>query len=249
MKIENIIAYFEQTAPLSSAEKWDNVGLLCGSKKQEITKVLLALDITSDVVREAREKGCELILSHHPVIFDPLRSIEPDSAIALLIKYDIAALCLHTNLDKAENGVNTALAQALSLQNTALYPDEFLCVGDLPSPMSAEIFARYLKEKLHAPSVRFTNADGLIQSVAVSSGGGGEGVELCEKYRFDAFVTGELKHHQYIYANEKGIAAFDAGHFPSEDVVIAPLREALTEAFPETAFLISEKSVCPYRAV
>lgn len=249
MKTENIIAYFEQTAPLSSAESWDNTGLLCGDRSKEVKKVLLALDITTDVVREAKEKQCGLILSHHPVIFDPLRRIAPDSAIALLIKYDIAALCLHTNLDKAENGVNTALAEALGLRDTLLFPDEFLCTGVLSSPLSAEAFARLIKERLDAPSVRFTDTDKPILSVAVSSGGGGEGVELFEKYRFDAFVTGELKHHQYLYAGEHGIAAFDAGHFSSENVIVKPLQEALTREFPETEFLVSEACRCPYRAV
>ena len=249
MKIESILAYFERVAPLSSAEEWDNVGLLCGSKEREITNVLLALDITSDVVREAKEKGCELILSHHPVIFDPLRCIEPDSAVELLIKYDIAALCLHTNLDKAENGVNTALAKALALQDTALYPDDFLCVGTLSAPMTAEDFAQYIKAKLGAPSVRFTENGKPVCTVAVSSGGGGDGVELWEKYRFDAFLTGELKHHQYLFAKEHGIAAFDAGHFSSENVVIEPLKQALQKEFPEIHFMKSETCECPYRAV
>ncbi|MBQ3416271.1 MAG: Nif3-like dinuclear metal center hexameric protein [Ruminococcus sp.] len=249
MKIEPILAYFESVAPLSSAEEWDNVGLLCGSKDNEVTKVLLALDITSDVVREAKEKGCELILSHHPVIFDPLRRIEPDSAVELLIKYDIAALCLHTNLDKAENGVNTALAKALSLQDTALYSDDFLCIGTLLSPMTAEAFAQYIKAHIGSPSVRFTETGKPVYTVAVSSGGGGEGVELWEKYRFDAFVTGEIKHHQYLFAKEHGIAAFDAGHFSTEDVVIEPLKKALQTEFSDIRFMKSERCECPYRAV
>lgn len=249
MKISNILAYFEKTAPLSTAEDWDNAGLLCGAKEQEVERVLLALDITTDAAEEAREKGCGLILSHHPVIFDPLSRIEPGSAVALLIKYDIAALCLHTNLDKAENGVNTALANALALRDAALYPDEFLCVGKLCREMSAEGFARYLKEKLDAPSVRFTETDKPIRTVALSSGGGGEGVDLYEKYRFDAFVTGELKHHQYLYAKEHGIAAYDAGHFSTENVVVAPLANSLRNEFPSTEFLISESCGCPYEAV
>lgn len=249
MKIEHILAYFEKVAPLSSAEEWDNVGLLCGAKEREVTKVLLSLDITSDVVREAADSGCRLILSHHPVIFDPLRRIEPNSAVELLIKYDIAALCLHTNLDKAENGVNTALAQALSLQDTVLYPDDFLCVGTLSSAISEEEFAQYIKERIGAPSVRFTETGKPVCTVAVSSGGGGEGVELYEQYCFDAFVTGELKHHQYLFAKEHGVAAFDAGHFSTEDVVIEPLKQTLQKEFPDIHFIKSESCVCPYRAV
>lgn len=249
MKIKTIIEYFEKTAPLCLAESWDNTGLLCGDWEKDVKKILLALDVTTDVVREAKKKGAGLIIAHHPVIFDPLRRIEPGSAVALLIQYDIAALCLHTNLDRAENGVNTALANALKLLDRELFPEDFICVGSLSSPMSAEAFALYIKEKLQAPSVRFSDHKDPIRRVAVSSGGGGEGVELYEKYRFDAFVTGELKHHQYIYAAEHGVCAFDAGHFPSENVVIAPLAKSLCDAFPETGFIVSEACVCPYRAV
>lgn len=249
MKIQDILLYLERIAPLSAAEEWDNSGLLTGDKEKAVTRVLLSLDITPEVVREAKEKGCELIVSHHPVIFDPLRRIEPGTAVALLVKNDIAAICMHTNLDRAEKGVNACLAQALSLKETTLYPEEFLCVGKPDHPMTAKDFARLIKEKLGAPSVRFTDSEKLIETVAVSSGGGGEGVALYEKFGFDAFVTGELKHHLYLYAKEHGIAAFDAGHFSTEDVVTEPLRQTLSERFPEDEFFKSETCGCPYTAI
>ena len=247
MKLNKIITYTQIIAQYGTAEEWDNVGLLAGSSDTEISRVLLALDITPDVVREAHEKGAQLILSHHPVIFAPLYTLTPGSAAYLLAKYDIAALCLHTNLDRAEQGVNVNLAEALGLKNTAFYPDDFLLVGEPEHACSAEEYAAVIKDRLNAPSVRFT--DGSVTRVAVSSGGGGEGVELCGKYGFDAFVTGEIKHHHYLFAKEKGIAAFDAGHFPTEDVVIRPLCRLLSQGFPEVEFLVSEASVCPYRAV
>ena len=247
MKLSSIIAFAQQIAPFESAAEWDNVGLLVGSPEWEIDRVLLALDITPDVVREAHQKGARLIVSHHPVIFSPLHTLRPDHAEYLLVKYDVAALCLHTNLDRAEQGVNTALGAALELKNTTFYPEDYLLVGEPAEPCSAEAYAAFLKDKLHAPSVRFT--DGEVTRVAVSSGGGGEGVELAEKYGFDAFVTGELKHHQYLYAKQHGIAAFDAGHFSTEDVVIAPLKDLFAAKFPEVDFIISETNPCPYRAV
>ena len=247
MKLSSIIAFAQQIAPFESAAEWDNVGLLVGSPDREIDRVLLALDITPDVVREAHEIGARLIVSHHPVIFSPLHTLDPDQAEYLLAKYDIAALCLHTNLDRAEQGVNTALGAALGLKNTTLYPEDYLLVGEPAEPCSAEAFAAFVKEKLHAPSVRFT--EGEVTRVAVSSGGGGEGVELAAKYGFDAFVTGELKHHQYLYAKQHRIAAFDAGHFSTEDVVIAPLRDLFAAKFPEVDFIISKTNPCPYRAV
>ncbi len=247
MKINEIISFADEIAPFDTAEEWDNVGLLVGSESTDIKRVLLALDITIGVVEEAREKDCGLIVSHHPVIFSPIGSISPDSAVYKLIKYGIAALCLHTDLDRAENGVNTALADALGLKNAVLYPEDFMVVGDTENTYTADDYAAVIKERLNAPSVRYTS--GKVSKVAVSSGGGGEGVELAEKYGFDAFVTGELKHHQYIFAVENGIAAFDAGHFPTEDVVIKPLCDMFRKKFPDAEFIISQSSACPYKSV
>lgn len=247
MKVNNIIEYTEKIAPFDAAAEWDNVGLLVGDKNAEISRVLLALDITPEVVKEAKEKGAGLIVSHHPVIFSPISALKPDAAEYLLAKYDIAALCLHTNLDRAEQGVNVALGNALGLKNTVFYPDDFLLVGEPETPCDADAYAELVKEKLRAPSVRYT--DGKVRRAAVSSGGGGEGVELYKKYGFDAFVTGEMKHHQYLYAQAHGIAAFDAGHFSTEDVVIKPLCDMLKKEFPDAEFLTSDKCVCPYKAI
>ena len=247
MKLSNIIEFAQSIAPFDTAEEWDNVGLLTGSPAWEVQRVLLALDITPAVVEEAREKGAQLIISHHPVIFSPLRSLCPDDAGYLLAKYDIAALCLHTNLDRAEQGVNTALGAALGLKNITLYPEDFILVGEPETPCDAQTFAAFIKERLQAPSVRFTA--GKVSCVAVSSGGGGEGAQLYQKYGFDAFVTGELKHHQYHFAVQRGIAAFDAGHYPTENVVIAPLRDCFSKRFPDIDFLIADSDPCPYQAI
>ena len=247
MKLNDILEYSRALAPFETAEEWDNVGLLVGSEDTEIDRVLLALDVTPAVVREAHEKSAALIISHHPVIFRPLSAICADSAEYLLIKYGIAALCLHTNLDRAENGVNTALGKALGLQDTELFPEQFLLVGETCREYTAAEFATHIKESLNAPSVRFT--EGKVSKIAISSGGGGEGVELALEHGCDAFVTGELKHHQYLYAAEHGIAAFDAGHFSTEDVVIPQLKAMLEQRFPDGEWLISESSRCPYKAV
>ena len=247
MKINDIVGFAEAIAPFGTADEWDNIGLLAGSGDAEVSDVLLALDITADVVNEAKEKGAQLIISHHPVIFEPLRNIEPGTAPYLLAKYDIAALCLHTNLDRAQLGVNTQLAKALGLKNTTLYPDDYIMVGEPEKTMTADGFAAFIKERLGAPSIRYT--DGSVSLVAVSSGGGGGGVELYREYGFDAFVTGEMKHHNFNFAVERGIAAFDAGHYPTENVVIKPLRDMLAERFPSVRFGISERYGCPYKSL
>lgn len=244
--IRQIEEFCKTIAPYSLAAEWDNVGLLVGADDREIEKVLLALDITPEAVEEARALGAGLIVSHHPVIFDPLHSLKPDNAVYLLAKYGVGALCLHTNLDRADQGVNVGLAKAIGLKNTAFYPEDFLLVGEPETPTDAAAFASTIKEKLNAPSVRYT--PGKVTKVAVSSGGGGDGVELAEKYGFDAFVTGEMKHHQYLWAVSHGIAAFDAGHFSTENIVIEPLRNLLAKEFPEVEFTVSDQH-CPYAAV
>ena len=120
---------------------------------------------------------------------------------------------MHTNLDIAEDGgVNTELAKALKLQNTVLYQDDFLCVGELTKEMSCDDFAIFVKEHLNCKGVKYTKSND-IKTVAVSSGGGGEAVLLNGKYHFDALVTGEMKHHLFLYAQEEKICAVEAGHF------------------------------------
>lgn len=245
--IKDIIEYTNRIAPYDTAAAWDNVGLQVGSPEARVSRVLLALDITPEVIREAQSIGAELIISHHPVIFDPLTSLAPDDAAYMLAASGISALCLHTNLDRAQEGVNVALGKALGLKNTVFYPEDFLLIGEPERAASSDEYAALIKERLNAPSIRYTK--GQVSRVAVSSGGGGEGVELSAAYAFDAFVTGEMKHHQFLYAASHGIAAFDAGHFPTEDVVIAPLRDMLTVAFPDLSCAVSTALSCPYKAI
>ncbi len=244
--IRTIEEFCKTIAPYGSADEWDNVGLLIGADNAAVAKVLITLDITPEAAEEAHEIGAKLIISHHPVIFEPLRELAPDNAVYLLAKYGIAALCLHTNLDRASQGVNVALADVLGLKNTAFFPEDYLLVGEPDKPTDAESFAAFVKERLGAPSVRYT--DGTVSKVAVSSGGGGGGVELAKQYGFDAFVTGEMKHHHYLWAVSHCVAAFDAGHFSTENVVIEPLRALLAAEFPEVEFVVG-KAVCPYRAI
>ena len=235
-KVLDIINFTETFAPLNTQCEWDNSGLLVGNKDTEVKKVLLCLDITHAVVEEAKNLGCELIISHHPVIFSPLSHIDTHDVCYHLIRENIAALCLHTNLDRAQNiGVNVELAKALSLQNPTLYPEEFLCVGELTHEMNSDEFASFVKEALNCRGVRYTKKD-KIKKVAVSSGGGGEAVFLKNKYDFDALVTGEIKHHLFLFASENELCAVEAGHFNTEDVVIAELVKNLAEKFPQLSF-------------
>ncbi len=240
-----IFEFLNSFAPVSTQCEWDNSGLLVKASKNDVKKVLLCLDITNDVVKEAVKIGAQLIISHHPIIFSPLKRIDCDSTVASLIKNDISAICMHTNLDIAEEcGVNTELAKALELKSTTLYQDDFLCVGELTKEMSCDDFAEYVKEHLNCKGVKYTKSDS-IKTVAVSSGGGGEAVLLHDKYRFDALVTGEMKHHLFLFAQEEKICVVEAGHYHTEDVVINPLKNKLSENFPQVEFVKSETLIDP----
>lgn len=248
--VKDILAFTETFAPLETAADFDNCGMLVGNKEQEVKKALLALDITKDVVNEANEKGAQLIISHHPVIFNPIKSLDADSIPFLLAKYGITALCLHTNLDIAENsGVNVCLANALNLSEQTLFPEDFLLTGKLPSPMTAKEFAAYVKERLGAPFVAYTPTDRAIETVGICSGAGGDFYALAKKKGADAFLTGEAKHHEYLEAAASDVSLVTAGHFHTEDVVITPLKDKLLGEFPDVEFIKSKTCKNPFCCV
>lgn len=245
-KICDIVNFCEEFAPFDTAASFDNVGLLVGSEKTEITKALLALDITKEVIEEAKEKGAELIISHHPVIFTPLKSMSSNSLPYLLAKNSLSALCLHTNLDIAVNtGVNLCLAEALELTNITFYEGEFLVSGTLEKEMSAEDFAKFAKEKLGAKAVTCTLKENMVKTVFMCSGAGGSEFMKAVELGADVFITGEAHHHNYLESIHENVPLIVAGHFETEDVVITPLKDKLQKEFKDVEFIKSEKLNSP----
>lgn len=240
--VREILDFFEEFAPVGTAMDFDNCGLLVGNPDIEIRRVLVSLDITSEVIREAEEKGCELIISHHPVIFSPLKRLSGSDPAYLLAKSGIAAVCMHTNLDLSEKfGVNTCLADAVGIRNVRLAEGgECLFIGELENEVNAAEFARGVKTALDCEGLRFTDPGRMIKTVAVSSGSGGSNVFDAAALGADALVVGEIKHHEINAANALGLCVVDAGHFKSEDVVILPLVKKLSEKFPAVEFSKSE---------
>lgn len=237
-KIKDITDFFETFAPVDTAMDFDNVGLLVGDKNAAVNKVLLALDITAEVVFEAEKLGCELIISHHPVIFSPLKRLCKDSVPYLLAEKNIAALCMHTNLDLSEKfGVNTCLAKAVGVNNPILSEQgECLFLGQLESEMSMQDFVSKAKVALGCEGMRYTDVKKVVKDIAVSSGSGGSNVFAAAQIGADVIITGEIKHHEINAANELGINIVDVGHFKSEDIVILPLLHKLSEQFSEIIF-------------
>lgn len=229
-------------APKDLAMSWDNVGQLLGDPELEVSRVLVALDITEAVAGEALEKGCQLIVSHHPVMnckwlpVQTVRSDTPQGRLLLkLLRNGVSAVCMHTNLDIAEGGVNDRLAQVLELIDPGPLGDpEGLCrMGALAEPMALPDFARFVRKALHANGVRFADAGKPVSKVAVGGGACGDYEDFAIAAGCDTFVTSDLTYHAFLDAKGKGINLIDAGHFPTEDPVCEKLISYLTARFPE----------------
>ena len=239
VRIKDIIAFVETFAPLDSAMEFDNVGLLVGNENAEVKKSVVALDITDEVIDEAVQSGAELIISHHPVIFEPLKRVDTDSVVYKLIKNNLSALCLHTNLDLSPVfGVNTCLAEAVGVKG-GFVEGECLYVGELDEALSNRDFAAKVKKALGCCGVRYTLGGKTVKRAAICSGSGGDMAPLAASLGADVLLTGEIKHNQIISANHCGIAVIDAGHFRTENVVIAPLCEKLGREFSDVEFIRS----------
>lgn len=250
----DLYSAIDQFAPFSLSMDFDNTGILVGDRHQPVSKVLLALDCTIDVVNYAKEIGAQLIITHHPVIFHPIKRVNEDSVVYHLIRSQIAVISAHTNLDIAEGGVNDVLAQAIGLQNISglelLDPaaQSYLGrIGTLSNPISASEFAALVKESLHARSVKFADAGNKIQKVALCSGSGADCLASALAAGADALLTSEVKQHEYLNAAAAGISIFDAGHFDTEDIVIETLKEKLAGIFPDITFCTTH--TCPIYAI
>lgn len=235
MKVKDILDFLTSLAPVDFKEDYDNVGLLVGDENTEVTGVLVSLDCFSEVIDRAEDLGANLIVTHHPVIFDPVRSVTADSIVFKLIDRGISVISMHTNLDKCEGGVNDVLCDTLGLYDvhTVNTADGFpLRIGELDEAEDPYTFARHVKEALGG-TVRFVAGTNDIVKVAVCSGAGGEFLFDAASFGVDAFVTSDVKHHIFIAAGEKNISLYDAGHFNTEDVIVSSLSRDISGAFPE----------------
>lgn len=241
--VKDIYNYIDSFAPFETALGYDNTGLLMGDSTTQVKNVLVSLDITEDVLNEAHSMGAELIISHHPVIFKPLKSINSNSIPYMLARLNLSAICAHTNLDLSPEGVNICLAHTLGLENITL-TDEGIAVGDLSAnnnKLNSKQFAEFVKNKLNCNGVRYTNIKNSINRVSVGGGACGEYIYLAKSLGADAFLTGEIKHNHILESHNINLTVVDAGHYKTEDVVIDFLVQKLSEKFPNIVFLKSQK--------
>lgn len=250
MKLNDFIAAMETIAPAELACPWDNPGLLIGTEKKDISRVLVALDCSVLTANEAINWGADLLLTHHPIFFGGVKHIgpdDPDTAGAyMLIRNGIGLFAAHTNLDSADGGVNDCLASALGLTDIAKLPPENMGrIGMLPSPLSFMDFARMVEQKL-GTTVRIAGAaDAPVQRIAMVGGSAAEELFAAKAAGADVFITGEMKHHLAIQAGAMGLCLVEAGHYETEKVVLQPLISRLQELTNDVQYrLTRSESSC-----
>jgi len=251
--VNDVLKLVESLAPSYMKMSWDNVGLLCGSRRAEVNKILVALDPFEGVCREAESWGADVIVTHHPIIFQPLKDVTDDTSIGrsiqLLCRTGISAINAHTNLDCVPGGVNDRLAQRLGLAEVEVVnpmgedaqgrPWGLLRSGTVEE-QSLESFLAVVKERLGCAGLRYADGGKPVHKVAV--GGGACAGALLEVYEAgcDTFVTSDIKYNQFWDAKDLGLNLIDAGHFYTENPITEYLVEKLRHAFPEVEVKISE---------
>lgn len=225
MKLDKIAALVEAEFPLSDAYEWDNCGLLLGDRERDIKTVLLSLDVNLAVAEEAKNCGADLILSHHPILFDGAKSITGDTPagkmLLTLLENKICVYAAHTNCDVGKNGINARLAELFELTDTEFLEENGLGrIGNLKKPVSLAEFAENTKKILNTPFVRFCgDKTAEISRVAVASGACADSIPTAFEKGADAIVTADMKYHDMINYSELGISIVDAGHYPTEIIV------------------------------
>lgn len=252
--VKDVFEFLDGFAPTGTKMDFDNVGILAGFPEKEVKKVLISLDITEKVIEEAENMGAELIVSHHPLIFTPLKRViatEPEGArLIKLLRAGISAVCMHTNLDCAEGGVNDALAEAVGITAPFLPLEKFSSpqygeyslgrYGKLEKGMAMREFLPLVKERLKTKGLRYYDAGREVKNVAVVGGSGGSLLELVDSLGCDTLITADVKYDVFLSAVEYGVNIIDADHFCTENVVVKVLCDRLRGNFSELEIAVSK---------
>ena len=249
VQVKQVLHCLEQAAPYELAESWDNVGLLVGDPDAPVDGVLCALAITEAVVDEAAERGCNLIVAHHPVIFTSVSRVTADTVtgriLIQMIRKGISGICMHTNMDCASEGVNDLLAASLGLTDVenmgAGETGTLGRVGNLPHAMTLEEFARHVKLSLGANGVRVADGGKPVRRVAVGGGACGKLMDFAVNKGADTFVIGDCSYDLMCRARDIGLNLLDAGHFPTENPVARGFRDLIAAQMPDLNVQVSDR--------
>ncbi len=252
--VQDVFACLDEFAPVTMKLDFDNVGHLVGHKEAEVHRILVSLDITDAVIAEAKARGANLIVSHHPLLFSPVKTVTDGDRIGRkllqLIESGIAAICMHTNMDAAAGGVNDALAAAVGLEHVEhLTPDSVdaqgnsYCIGrigTLPAPMALPDFLGQLKTALNTAGLRYVDGGRPVHKVGVLGGSGGGELHYAIEQGCDTYITADVKYDVFLEAKELGINLIDGDHFCTENCVCPVMAGLLQKHFPAIPLTISQ---------
>lgn len=256
MKVSEITSVIEAVAPLRWQESYDNAGLIVGRPDDEVHAALLAVDVTEEVLDEAERRGCDMVITHHPIIFHPLKRLNSASpverCVERAIRRGIALYACHTNLDSAPEGMSFRLGQQLGLQNmTLLEPSEkdegvgFGVVGELAEPQPLMEYLKWVQQRLSVRTVRYSDpVTEQVQRVAICTGAGASMIGLARRRGVELYLTADLKYNDFM-TPDKALTVADIGHFESEFCAIELLFDILSKKLLTFAVLRSEASRNP----
>ncbi len=255
-KLSDIIKYMNELFPPHLAFDGDNVGLIAGRTERETDRVLITLDVDEKVALEAASLHCDLIISHHPLMFHAIKrltDLDPmQRTLMSLISEDIALFSAHTNLDCARGGLNDYLAEKLGVTDTSVIEvvdtidgteHGFGRVGRVKEGTTLGDMLMRCTSALGIPFVKYVgNPDKKISTVALNCGGGADEMNICINMGVDLFITGDVKYNPARDAYDNGMALIDAGHYETEHIVCELLENKLSKAFPDVEFIISDEN-------
>lgn len=227
--VAQVLELVNGIAPFELAEPWDNVGLLAGRPDAKVEAVLCALDMSFDVLDEARRRGAALVVTHHPILFRGRKNLcETDAEgrlLCALVRSGIAMIAAHTNFDNAAPGVNDALAAALALDDVEAL-EGGMRIG-VPKQTDFGTFSEFVSTRLGGPVRRYGPSDQIIRRVALLGGAGEDYASIALRAGADAYVTGEMAYHKALDAADNGLCVLEAGHAATERPAISALRRGL----------------------
>lgn len=242
MTVTKLYEKLNDMIPSSLSCEWDNDGIMClPDPEKEAERVLFALDVTTEVAEYAVSNGFDVIISHHPMIFRPIKSLT-DKKLVYLIKNSIAVFSFHTRLDKLEGGVNTALSELFELKNISRFGEDDLgVIGELDCAVTPLELAAMVKKKLGCPSVNCVLADKPCERIAIVGGSGDDYISSSLENGADAYISGELGYNDMTDAEALGITLIAAGHYYTENPVLNKLEDMVKSI---DSSVITEKVEC-----
>lgn len=243
--VKDISDFINSIAPYDKKCQWDNCGLLVGSYTQVCNKIGFVLDLTSETLKEAELNGCDLIVTHHPVVFRPKKNFLSGDVVFEAARKGISVISAHTCFDCAEGGVNDVLADMLGLTDVKGVPSEecstpMARIGRI-NKISSEAFAAFVAERL-STTVRFADAENEIETVAVCGGSGMSFIDDVLSMGADAYVTGDISHHEMLEALDKSITVIAAGHFETEYPSMKVLCDYVKNEFSEVEAVVLKQN-------